>query len=172
MVPPRSIGRVHSWHGNALVLARALTYIAVHGGDGLRRVAERAVLNANWIRVRLGGCLDVPFDRVHAEIVLAAATLRKVRDPSSRRRQTALRGRVPLATVYFPLIVDEALMLEPTETESLQTLESLADALERIAREAAVDDGIRAGRRGRRRCGGWTRPVQPRTLIPTFDAQR
>ncbi len=78
MTPPHSIGRIHSWHGNALVLARALAYITVHGGDGLRRVAERAVLNANWIRKRLSGVYDVPFDRpcMH-EVVLSASTLRK-----------------------------------------------------------------------------------------------
>ena len=53
MTPPRSIGRVHGWHGNAMVLARALAYIDVHGGDGLTRVAQHAVLNANWLRQRL-----------------------------------------------------------------------------------------------------------------------
>src|ERR1022692_4593183 len=79
MTPEHSIGRVHSWHGNALVLARALAYMEVHGGDGLRRVAERAVLNANWIRRRLSDTYDVPFDRpcMH-EVVVSAATLKKL----------------------------------------------------------------------------------------------
>ncbi len=173
LTPPHSIGRVHSWHGNALVLARALTYIAVHGGDGLRRVAERAVLNANWIRTRLSGVYDVPFDRICMhEVVLAAATLRKesgIRALDVAKRLLEEGFHSP--TVYFPLIVDEALMLEPTETESLQTLESLADALERIAREAAVDDSFVLAPR--------TTPVRrvdearaARTLVPTFDAQR
>ena len=76
--PARSIGRVHTWHGNALVLARALAYILANGGDGLRQIAETAVLNANWIRQRLTGTYDVPFDRpcMH-EVVLSAG-------PSSR----------------------------------------------------------------------------------------
>ncbi|MGH8980449.1 MAG: aminomethyl-transferring glycine dehydrogenase subunit GcvPB, partial [Acidimicrobiales bacterium] len=118
-VPSRSIGRVHSWHGNALVLARALAYVRVHGADGLRRVAERAVLNANWLRTRLSGVYDVPFDRpcMH-EVVLAAATLRKrhgVRALDVAKRLLEEGFHAP--TVYFPLVVEEALMIEPTETE-------------------------------------------------------
>ncbi len=171
-VPPHSVGRVHSWHGNALVLARALAYITVHGGDGLRRVAERAVLNANWVRTRLSGVYDVPFDRtcMH-EVVLAASTLRKQHglralDVAKRLLEEGFHS----PTVYFPLVVDEALMIEPTETESLQTLEALADALERIAAGAAVDDSFKAAPR--------TTPVRrvdearaARTLVPTFDAR-
>ena len=97
--PARSIGRVHGWHGNALVLARALAYIEVHGGDGLRRVAERAVLNANWIRRRLLGTYDVPFDRpcMH-EVVLSAANLQEgARHQGPRRGQAPPRGGLPLA---------------------------------------------------------------------------
>ena len=77
-MPARSIGRVHTWHGNALVLARALTYILANGGDGLRRIAEIAVLNANWIRRRLAGRYDVPFDRpcMH-EVVLSVSTIKQ-----------------------------------------------------------------------------------------------
>jgi glycine dehydrogenase subunit 2 len=172
MTPAHSIGRVHSWHGNALVLARALAYMEVHGGDGLRRVAERAVLNANWIRHRLSGSYDVPFDRpcMH-EVVLSAATLRKRHGTKALdigKRLLEFGFHSP--TVYFPLIVEEALMLEPTETESLQTLEALASALETIAAEAA--DGEPLGEAPR------TTPVRrvdearaARTLVPTFDAR-
>ena len=172
-VPARSIGRVHGWHGNALVLARALCYLEVHGGDGLRRVAERAVLNANWLRERLRGVYDIPFDRpcMH-EVVLAASTLRKqhgVRALDVAKRLLEEGFHSP--TVYFPLIVDEALMVEPTETESLQTLEALADALERIATEAA-QDGQAAAAAPR------TTPVRrvdearaARHLVATFDAR-
>jgi glycine dehydrogenase subunit 2 len=171
--PPRSIGRIHSWHGNALVLARALAYIAVHGGDGLRRVAERAVLNANWIRARLRGVYDMPFDRpcMH-EVVLAASTLRKrhgVRALDVGKRLLEMGFHAP--TVYFPLVVDEALMIEPTETESVQTLAALADALEAIAREAAESpEVVTAAPR--------STPVRrvdearaARSLVPTFDAR-
>ena len=172
MTPPRSIGRVHGWHGNALVLARALAYMEVHGGDGLRRVAERAVLNANWIRRRLSGAYDVPFDRpcMH-EVVFSAATLRKrygTKALDVGKRLLELGFHAP--TVYFPLIVEEALMVEPTETESLQTLEALAEALEQIAAEAAAGEPLGEAPR--------STPVRrvdearaARTLVPTFDAR-
>ena len=172
--PERSIGRVHGWHGNAMVLARALAYIDVHGGDGLTRVAERAVLNANWLRERLRATLPAAYDRVCMhECVLSATTL---------KAQFAVRG-LDIAkalleegfhspTVYFPLIVDEALMFEPTETESLQTLEALAQAIERIAQRAATDpDSLKRAPR--------STPVSrvdearaARQLIATEDAAR
>lgn len=144
--PSRSIGRVHGWHGNAMVLARALAYIDVHGGDGLTRVAQHAVLNANWLRQRLSDTLPAAYDRtcMH-ECVLSATTLKArygIRGLDVAK--ALLEEGFHSPTVYFPLIVDEALMFEPTETESLQTLESLAAALERIAQRAADDpDSLR-----------------------------
>jgi glycine dehydrogenase subunit 2 len=167
--PERSIGRVHSWHGNALALARAYSYILANGGDGLRKVAEAAVLNANWLRARLRGTYDIPYDRpgMH-EFVASAATLKR----TSHLRAVDVAKRLleegfHAPTVYFPLIVEEALMIEPTETESPQTLEALARALERIA----VDpDGAAAAPR--------TTPVgrvdearAARRLVPTWDAR-
>src|SRR3712207_5483390 len=167
--PERSIGRVHSWHGNALALARAWSYILANGGDGLRRVAEAAVLNANWIRRRLRGVYDIPFDRPNMhECVVSTTSLKKASglralDVAKRLLEEGFHA----PTVYFPLIVEEALMIEPTETESLQTLEDLADALARIA--AAPDDAGEAPR---------TTPVgrvdearAARQLIPTWDAR-
>jgi len=139
--PPRSIGRVHGWHGNAMVLARALAYIDVHGGEGLQRVAQHAVLNANWLRERLRATLPAAFDRVCMhECVLTATGLKErygVRGLDVAKGLLEEGFHSP--TVYFPLIVDEALMFEPTETESLQTLESLAESLERLV-ERAQDD--------------------------------
>ncbi len=173
VTPPASIGRVHGWHGNALVLARALAYIELHGSDGLRRVAERAVLNANWLRVRLSGTYDVAFDRpcMH-EVVLSLTALRKEHgikaiDVAKRLMEEGFHA----PTVYFPLIVDEAIMIEPTETESLQTLEALATALIDIAAEATTDpDALHAAPR--------TTPVRrvdearaARQLVQTFDAR-
>ncbi len=173
LMPERSIGRVHSWHGNALVLARALAYIEVHGADGLRRVAERAVLNANWLRQRLAGAYDIPFDGpcMH-EVVVSAASLRrrhgvKAIDVAKRLLEEGFHS----PTIYFPLIVDEAIMIEPTETESLQTLEALADALATIAAQAeATPEEVTGAPR--------TTPVlrvdearAARTLIPTVDAR-
>jgi glycine dehydrogenase subunit 2 len=170
--PARSIGRVHGWHGNALVLARALAYIEVHGRDGLLRVAECAVLNANWIRHRLSGTFTVPFDRpcMH-EVVFSAAALRKRTGASAHDVAKGLieEGFHP-PTVAFPLIVEDALMVEPTETESYQTLTALAEALERVV--ARAGDGSLAG-------SPRTTPVRrvdearaARTLIATFDARR
>ncbi|MHB2027985.1 MAG: aminomethyl-transferring glycine dehydrogenase subunit GcvPB [Acidimicrobiales bacterium] len=141
VTPPRSIGRVHGWHGNALVLARALAYIDVHGGDGLTRVAQHAVLNANWLRHRLRDLLPAAYDRVCMhECVLSATALKlKYGVRGLDVAKALLEEGFHSPTVYFPLIVDEALMFEPTETESLQTLEALALALERIGERASVD---------------------------------
>jgi len=173
--PEHSIGRVHSWHGNALVLARALTYILVHGGDGLRRVAQLAVLNANWLRRRLTGSFRVPYDRtcMH-EFVLSGTELKRatgVRAVDVAKRLLEEGFHAP--TVYFPLTVDEALMVEPTETESLQTLEALAEAFERIAAQAAEPGGAEGAAEAPR-----TTPVRrvdearaARRLVPTYDAR-
>jgi len=168
--PARSIGRVHSWHGNALALARAWSYILANGGDGLERVAQAAVLNANWLRNRLRGPYDLPYDRpcMH-EFVASAAALKKgggLRAVDVAKRLLEEGFHAP--TVYFPLIVEEALMVEPTETESPQTLEALADAFLRIAAGDA-DDARQAPR---------TSPVgrvdearAARRLTPTWDSR-
>jgi glycine dehydrogenase subunit 2 len=168
--PSRSIGRVHSWHGNALALARAYAYLLANGGDGLRRVADGAVLNARWLRRRLEGTYDIPYSgpNMH-EFVASTSSLKKQRglkalDVAKRMLEEGFHA----PTVYFPLIVDEALMIEPTETESPQTLEALAEAFERIAHESH-DETVAAPR---------TTPVSrvdearaARNLIPTWDAR-
>ena len=171
--PSRSIGRVHGWHGNTLVLARALTYIKVHGGDGLRRVAERAVLNANWLRRRISEHYPAAHDRIcmHEVVVTGTALKRATGVRAIDVAKRLLEEGFHSPTVYFPLIIDEALMFEPTETESLQTLEALAEALDRIAVEAHEHpDEVTAAPR--------TTPVRrvdearaARTLIPTEEAR-
>jgi glycine dehydrogenase subunit 2 len=174
-VPEHSIGRTHSWHGNALVLARALTYILVHGEDGLRQVAERAVLNANWLRKRLAGTFDAPYDRpcMH-ECVLSAASLKA--STGVRALDVAkclLDEGFHSPTIYFPLIVEEALMIEPTETESLQTLEAFAEACESIVRRASEPGGAAGALEAPR-----ATPVRrvdearaARKLVATYDAR-
>jgi glycine dehydrogenase subunit 2 len=173
--PERSIGRVHSWHGNALVLARALAYILVHGDDGLRRVAQLAVLNANWLRQRLSSTYQVPYDRtcMHEFVVSAAALKRATGVRALDVAKRLLDEGFHAPTVYFPLTVEEALMIEPTETESLQTLEALAEAFERIASHAAEPDGARYAAEAPH-----ATPVRrvdearaARRLVPTFDAR-
>jgi len=172
--PEHSIGRMHTWHGNSLVLARALAYILANGGDGLRQIAETAVLNANWIRQRLTGTYDVPFDRpcMH-EVVLSVRTIKQahgVRALDVAKRLLEEGFHAP--TVYFPLIVDEALMIEPTETESPQTLEALAESLERIAYEAASEpEGTMAEFPRHTPVRRVDEARAARTLIPTYDAR-
>jgi len=173
--PAQSIGRVHGWHGNALALARAYSYILANGGDGLRRVAERAVLNATWLRHRLRGIYDIPYDRPNMhEFVASTTSLKKatgLRAADVAKRLLEEGFHAP--TVYFPLIVDEALMIEPTETESPETLAALADALEGIATEATAAGSATAAKAapGTTPVGRVDEARAARQLIPTFDAR-
>lgn len=134
---PKSIGRVRSFFGNTGVLVRAYCYIRTHGPEGLRHVAENAVLNANYLLARVKHLLPVPQgDRAMHEFVASAAGLAKTRHVSAMdiaKRLLDYGFHAP--TVYFPLTVRESIMIEPTETESKETLDAFADALERILAE-------------------------------------
>lgn len=174
MTPAASIGRVHSWYGNALALARAYSYLVVNGSDGLRRVSDAAVLNANWLRVRLRETLPAKYDRpnMHEFVATASAIKKETGAKALDIAKRLLEEGFHSPTMYFPLIVDEALMIEPTETESPQTLEALAQAFERIVSELETK-GSEGGRAAPR-----TTPVRrvdearaARQLIPTFDAR-
>ncbi len=138
--PEASIGAVRSFWGNFGVLVRAYAYVRALGGEGLTEVAEQAVLSANYLKERLKGAFDLPFDRVCMhEFVLSGASLRReygVRTLDVAKRLLDYGFHPP--TVYFPLIVEEALMIEPTETEPLDALDAFADALIAIAGEAAT----------------------------------
>ncbi len=140
-VPERSIGRLQQFHGNAGVLLRAYAYMRALGLDGLRAVSGQAVLNANYLRVLLDGHYDLPYDRpVLHEVVFSGSRQRRqhgVRTYDIAKRLIDHGFHPP--TVYFPLIVDEALMMEPTETEPPEAIEALADALIAIAAEAERD---------------------------------
>ena len=173
VTPERSIGRVHSWHGNAVVLLRAWAYVALNGADGLKSVAETAVLNANVVKERLRGTYDLPYDRrVMHECVVSAKSLEKatgLRALDVAKRLIEFGFHPP--TVYFPLIVDEALMIEPTETESPQTVAALCDALVAIADEARSEAGSAPAK-----AAPSTTPVgrvdearAARRLVATFD---
>ena len=135
---PESIGRIHGFHGNVGVLVRAYAYVFGNGGDGLREVGERAVLNARYLaeRVRSAFPLAHPDGPAMHEFVSTAKPLRPhgVRAMDVAKRLIDL-GYYP-STVYFPLVVEEALMVEPTETESKETLDAFAEAMLRVAREA------------------------------------
>src|SRR5690606_8975565 len=134
---PQSIGRVKGFYGNFGVLVRAYAYILSQGPEGLRAVSEHAVLHANYLMHRLRRFYDLPFDRVcKHEFVLSGRRQKKhgVRTLDIAKRLLDYGFHAP--TIYFPLVVEEALMIEPTETESLQTLDAFCEAMEAIAREA------------------------------------
>jgi glycine dehydrogenase subunit 2 len=141
----RSIGRMHGFHGNVGVLVRAYVYVFLHGADGLREVSDRAVLNANYLAALLAEDLPLAYPEVRPmhEFVSTAAPLERatgVRAMDLAKRVIDL-GFHP-STVYFPLVVEEALMIEPTETETKETLDAFAAAMLQTAQEARTDPGI------------------------------
>ncbi len=141
---PTSIGRLRSFVGNTGVLVRAYAYIRAHGGSGLREVSDDAVLAANYLRQRVGEAYDIPFDRhCKHEFVASAAGIKKrtgIRTLDIAKRLIDYGFHPP--TIYFPLTVEEAMLIEPTETESVETLDAFADALIAIAHEAETDPEI------------------------------
>jgi glycine dehydrogenase subunit 2 len=134
---PKSIGRVRAFFGNVGVLVRAYCYIRTHGPDGLRRVSETAVLNANYLLSRVKHFLPVPQgDRCMHEFVATAAKLKAEKGISAMdlaKRLLDYGFHAP--TVYFPLSVKESIMVEPTETESKETLDAFAETLFRVLEE-------------------------------------
>jgi glycine dehydrogenase subunit 2 len=135
--PEKSIGRMKAFHGHFGVLIRAYTYIMMHGESGLRKVSELAVLNANYLRVKLNKHYHVPYDRICMHEFVAEGKWSDadgIHALDIAKRLMDYNFHPP--TNYFPLIVPEALMIEPTETESKQTLDSFADAMIKISKEA------------------------------------
>jgi glycine dehydrogenase subunit 2 len=134
---PLSIGRVRSFFGNVGVLVRAYAYIRSHGPDGLRRVSEQAVLNANYLLSKVRHFLPVPQgERCMHEFVASASKLKAERGVSAMdvaKRLLDFGFHAP--TVYFPQTVKEAIMVEPTETESKETLDAFAEVLFRVIGE-------------------------------------
>jgi glycine dehydrogenase subunit 2 len=144
---PTSIGRVRSFFGNSAVLVRAYAYIRAHGAAGLREVSDDAVLAANYLKARVGEAYGIPFERAcKHEFVASAADLKKrtgVRTLDVAKRLIDKGFHPP--TIYFPLTVEEGMLIEPTETESIETLDAFADALLEIAREAETDPALVTG---------------------------
>ena len=136
--PPRTIGKMAAFHGNFGALVRAYSYIRTLGREGISAVSRDAVLNANYVLAGLREVYDLPYDRscMH-EVVLSASNLKRefgvtALDVSKRLIDYGIHP----PTMYFPLIVDEALMIEPTETESKETLDQFIEIMKRIADEA------------------------------------
>jgi glycine dehydrogenase subunit 2 len=130
----QSIGRIRNWYGNFGILLRGLVYLKSFGGDGLPEIGKRAVLNANYLLALLKGTFQAPYgDRCMHEFVLSVSD--KKRDKGVTATDFAKRLAdygYHAPTVYFPLIVPEALMIEPVETESKETLDELAELLIKI----------------------------------------
>lgn len=134
---PHSIGRVKPYYGNFGILVRAYTYIRSMGPDGLKEVSENAVINANYMMRKLAPYYELPYDRhCKHEFVLSGKRQKKlgVRTLDIAKRLLDFGFHPP--TIYFPLNVEECLMIEPTETESKETLDSFIEAMIQIAKEA------------------------------------
>lgn len=135
--PAKSIGRIANFHGNFGVMCKAYAYIRSMGAAGLKEVSEEAVLNANYLKEKLKPYYHLPYDRTCMHEVVFSGRRQKAKgvhtvDVAKRLLDYGLHP----PTVYFPLIVDEALMIEPTETESKQTLDAFIEAMKEIARDA------------------------------------
>ena len=140
---PDSIGKVRAFFGNFGVLVRGYAYIRMMGADGLREASETAVLNSNYLKDRLKDLFELPYgDLRKHEFVLSGSTLKKngLRTMDFAKRLLDYGYHAP--TVYFPLIVDEALMIEPTETETKETLDAFAETCKKILSE---DPGLLRG---------------------------
>jgi glycine dehydrogenase subunit 2 len=137
---PKSIGRVRSFYGNFGMLVRAYTYVLAMGGDGLTQASLDAVLSANYLRKNVQGVLELPHEGpcMH-EFVASAHNLA----PQGVKALDVAKGLLErdfyAPTIYFPLVVPEAIMVEPTETESKATLDAFAAALKDIVQQARTD---------------------------------
>ena len=141
---PRSIGRLHGYNGNIGVLVRAYAYVFAHGADGLKSVSELAALNANYLASLIRE--DFPLAYAGRPMHEFVATAKPLKDETDIRAMDVAKRLIDLgyhpSTVYFPLVVEEAMMVEPTETETKATLEGYAAALRRAAAEARTDPDL------------------------------
>jgi glycine dehydrogenase subunit 2 len=141
-----SIGRTHGFHGNFGILVRAYAFLRRHGAAGLREVSETAILNANYLQAILREHFELPQERpCQHEFVLSGAPLREYGVKTTDVAKRLLDYGFYAPTIYFPLIVPEALMIEPTETETKETLDRFAAAMIAIAREARENPEIVRG---------------------------
>ena len=149
---PRSIGKLRGFQGNFGVFVRSYAYIRSLGGDGLTEASQVAVLNANYLKARLAEegvaeYLPVAYDRtcMHEFVLSGRGARDKLGVKTLDLAKRMLDHGVHPPTVYFPLLVEEALMIEPTETETKERLDHFADAVRSILEEAAEDPEIARG---------------------------
>lgn len=134
----KSIGRLHSFFGNFGVFARAYTYIRMHGAKGLREISENAIINANYLKALIQDNYKVPYDAIPMHEFTLSADWQKENSGVTARdiAKRLLDYGFHAPTVYFPLIVHECMLIEPTETETVENLDELAEAFNKIADEA------------------------------------
>ncbi len=133
---PQSVGKLRTFYGNFGAIIRSYAYIKALGAEGLKAVSENAILNANYLRVKLRDFYDIPYDSICMHEFIMAATRQKkkgVRALDIAKRLLDFGVHAP--TVYFPLVVEEAMMVEPTETESRETLDTFVEILKKIEKE-------------------------------------
>ncbi len=133
---PDTMGKVHAFHGNYGVMLRAYAYIRTAGGEGLKEITENAVLNANYMKHKLKDTYELPFasDSLH-EFVLSGSRQKKDGITTVNIAKRLLDYEQYAPTIYFPLIVKEAMMVEPTETENLRSLDRFIETMKIISRE-------------------------------------
>lgn len=135
---PKSIGKMAPWYGNYGVYMKALAYMVRLGAKGLKRASENAVMAANYMKCRLQDTLEVPYPRICMhEFVCSASKLGEVRALDLAKGLLDKGYYAP--TVYFPLIVDECLMIEPTETENKETMDAFCDDLKDLVAQGKKD---------------------------------
>ena len=141
--PSRTIGRIADFYGNFGVMVKAYVYIRALGAEGLKEVSENAVLNANYLKEKLKAYYYLPYDRTCMHEVVFSGKRQKTKGVATLDIAKRLLdyGLHP-PTVYFPLIVEEALMTEPTETENKSTLDHYIKAMKEIARDAEENPDI------------------------------
>jgi glycine dehydrogenase subunit 2 len=143
---PQSIGKVKGFYGNFGIMVRAYTYILSMGGEGLKDVSETAVLNANYISSKLKGMYKLPYNKICMhECVLSGDYQMECGVSTLDIAKRLLDFGYHPPTIYFPMIVHEAMMIEPTECESMETLDEFIQAMKRIAREAESDPELVKG---------------------------
>jgi glycine dehydrogenase subunit 2 len=137
---PHSIGRLHTFFGNFANMVRAYAYIRTLGGEGLREVSENAVINANYLKEQLRKDYDLPYPSacMH-EFVISGNRQKKLGVKTSDISKRLLDFGMHAPTNYFPLIVPEAMMIEPTESEAIETLDEFVEVMRQIAREAETN---------------------------------
>ncbi len=143
---PKSIGKVHTYFGNFGILVRAYTYIRMHGAEGVRAISENAIINANYLLAKLKGEFKVPYDeRCMHEFVISGDYQKELGVSTKDMAKRLLDYGFHAPTIYFPAIVHESMLIEPTETEAVENLDSMADAFLAIAKEVRENPAIVLG---------------------------